>query len=123
MDSDYTLHREDSALETELVICRLANPVCDFGHRVSPKNTPPLAWPAGKNDCQCGLQRFAVWLTRFTTATPNAYSQQLAQAFRKRWFAWVNVIANRYKTFGGHPEKPKPTHPCDPTISKKIKLP
>src|SRR5215213_6882563 len=44
-----------------------------------------------------GLQRFSVWLTRLTSATHNAYSEQLRQAFMKPWFAWVNIIVNRYR--------------------------
>jgi len=38
-----------------------------------------------------------VWLTRLTSATHNAYSERLRQAFMKPWFAWVNIIVNRYK--------------------------
>src|SRR5215213_1470135 len=44
------------------------------------------------------LQRFSVWLTRLTSATHNAYSERLRQAFMKPWFAWVNIIVNRYRS-------------------------
>src|SRR5215212_9812161 len=54
------------------------------------------------------LQRFSVWLTRLTSATHNAYSERLRQAFMKPWFAWVNIIVNRYRsparlTYPPHP--------------------